>query len=434
MDLFSGQQGEKEAVSKGRAGGSIPLAERMRPDNLDDFLGQEELTGKGKILRVAIEKDEVPSMIFWGPPGTGKTTLARIIAKMTKAIFVQLSATGGSVKEVREVVATAKKSAQFNGRKTILFIDEIHRFNKAQQDVFLPYVEDGTIILIGATTENPSFEVNSALLSRCRVFIFKPLGITEIEKILSRALKDKEKGLGNLNIQIKPETIKFLSGVSNSDARIALNALELAAKFSFKNESGVIVVNNDSIKESLQKTHLLYDRAGEEHYNIISALHKSMRGGDVNAGLYWLERMLESGEDPLYVARRLVRFASEDVGLADPGALTQAVAAYQACHFNGMPECNVNLAQAVAYLARASKSNALYSATLKIQEDIKNLPAYPVPLHIRNAPTKLMKDTGYGKGYKYNPDFEGPVEQSYLPDELKDRKYFLEKKDAGKEE
>ncbi len=433
MDLFSEQRGEKEAVSKGRSGGSVPLAERMRPDNLDDFLGQEELTGKGKILRVAIEKDEVPSMIFWGPPGTGKTTLARIIAKMTKAIFVQLSATGGSVKEVREVVATAKKSAEFNGRKTILFIDEIHRFNKAQQDVFLPYVEDGTIILIGATTENPSFEVNSALLSRCRVFIFKALGISEIEKILGRALKDKEKGLGNLNIRIKPETIKFLSSVSNSDARIALNALELAAKFSFKDESGVIEVNNDSIKESLQKTHLLYDRAGEEHYNIISALHKSMRGSDVDAGLYWLERMLESGEDPLYVARRLVRFASEDIGLADPDAFTQAVAAYQACHFNGMPECNVNLAQAVAYLARAPKSNALYSATLKIQEDIKNLPAYPVPLHIRNAPTKLMKDAGYGKGYKYNPDFEGPVEQNYLPDELKDRKYFVDNKDKKEE-
>lgn len=432
MNLFGEQQEEEKGLLMDNSNNSIPLAEWIRPDNFDDFLGQEDIIGKGKILRVAIEKDEVPSMIFWGPPGTGKTTLARIIAKMTKATFVQLSATGGSVKEVREVIRTAQKSAEFNRRKTILFIDEIHRFNKAQQDAFLPYVEDGTIILIGATTENPSFEVNSALLSRCRVFVFKTLGTIDIEKILDRALKNREKGLGNLNIQILPETVKFLASISNNDARIALNLLELAVKSSPKNENGVIEINNDAVKESLQKTHLLYDRVGEEHYNIISALHKSMRGSDIDAGLYWLGRMLESGEDPLYVARRLIRFASEDVGLADPNALTQAVAAYQACHFNGMPECNVNLAQAVVYLARAPKSNALYGAYSKIQEDIKNLPAYPTPLHIRNAPTKLIKDAGYGKGYKYNPDFEGPVDQSYLPDELKDRKYFVEKDNNGK--
>ncbi len=457
--------GETKQVKKGNPKGFIPLAERMRPENFDEFLGQGEIVGEGKILRVAIEKDEVPSMIFWGPPGTGKTTLARIIANMTKSTFIQLSATSGSVKEVREVVKNAKKAREFNGQKTILFVDEIHRFNKAQQDAFLPYVEDGTIILIGATTENPSFEVISALLSRCRVFVFKALSIPEIEQILDRALKDKIKGLGNIKINIAPETIKFLAGMSGNDARTALNALELAVKFGAPqirvrkisnllggaesaeaeeitqssidsqarpsakvDKADIIEISIDAVKESLQKTHLLYDRAGEEHYNIISALHKSMRGSDVDAALYWLGRMLESGEDPLYVARRLVRFASEDIGLADPGALTQAVAAYQACHFLGMPECNVNLAQAVAYMARAHKSNALYTAYQRVQDDIKNLPAYPVPLHIRNAPTELMKDIGYGKDYKYNPNFSGPVEQDYLPEELKGKKYFREKR------
>ncbi|MDP3057571.1 MAG: replication-associated recombination protein A [bacterium] len=424
MNLF----GEEKQQKKNNPKGFVPLAERMRPENFDDFLGQGEIVGEGKILRLAIEKDEVPSMIFWGPPGTGKTTLARIIAKMTKATFIQLSATSGSVKDIREVVKNAQKSAEFNGRKTILFVDEIHRFNKAQQDAFLPYVENGTIILIGATTENPSFEVNSALLSRCRVFVFKTLSIPEIEQILDHALKNKAKGLGNIKINIATETIKFLAGMSGNDARTALNALELAVKFSPKGKSGAIEISIDAVKESLQKTHLLYDRAGEEHYNIISALHKSMRGSDVDAALYWLGRMLESGEDPLFVARRLVRFASEDIGLADPGALTQAVAAYQASHFNGMPECNVNLAQAVAYLTRAPKSNALYAAYQNVQKDIKNLPAYPVPLHMRNAPTDLMKNIGYGKDYKYNPNFEGPVEQDYLPKELKGRKYFVEKK------
>lgn len=428
LNLFGEDRQEKNPLGKSNPKGFVPLSERMRPEKLDDFLGQGEIAGEGKILRRVIEKDEVPSMIFWGPPGTGKTTLARIIARMTKATFVQLSATGGSVKEVREVVKNAEKSREFNGQKTILFVDEIHRFNKAQQDAFLPYVENGTIILIGATTENPSFEVNSALLSRCRVFVFKALSIPEIEQILNRALKDKEKGLGNLNIQIAPETIKFLADMSGNDARTALNALELAAKFSPKSKDGAIEINAAAVKESLQKTHLLYDRAGEEHYNIISALHKSMRGSDVDAALYWLGRMLESGEDPLYIARRLVRFASEDVGLADPNALTQAVAAYQACHFNGMPECNVNLAQAVAYLARAPKSNALYTAYQRVQKDIKDLPAYPVPLHIRNAPTELMKDIGYGKDYKYNPNFAGSMEQDYLPKELKNKKYYWEKK------
>ncbi|MFH1049219.1 MAG: replication-associated recombination protein A, partial [Patescibacteria group bacterium] len=372
MNLFGETKQEKKQPFKNNLKGFIPLAERMRPENFDDFLGQEEIVGEGKILRLAIEKDGAPSMIFWGPPGTGKTTLARIIAKMTKSAFIQLSATSGSVKDIREVVRNAEKSREFNGQKTILFVDEIHRFNKAQQDAFLPYVENGAIILIGATTENPSFEVNSALLSRCRVFIFKALRIPEIERILRRALGDKEKGLGNIKIKIAPQTIKFLAGMSGNDARTALNALELAAKFSPKDKNGAMEISGDAIKESLQKTHLLYDRDGEEHYNIISALHKSMRGSDVNAALYWLGRMLEAGEDPLFVARRLARFASEDIGLADPNALAQAVAAYQACHFIGMPECNVNLAQVVAYLARAPKSNELYAAYQRVQEDIKN--------------------------------------------------------------
>lgn len=419
-NLFGETKQDKKNISKE----FVPLAERMRPENFREFIGQGDIVGEGKILRLAIQKDEVPSMIFWGPSGTGKTTLARIIAKMTKMNFIQLSATSGSVKEVREIFKSAEKSREFNGRKTILFVDEIHRFNKIQQDAFLPYVENGTIILIGATTENPSFEVNSALLSRCRVFVFKILDIPDIEEILKRALVDKVKGLGNLKIKIAPEVINFLAGMSGNDARIALNALELSAKFSLKNKDGVIEINGKAVKESLQKTHLLYDRAGEEHYNIISALHKSMRGSDVNAALYWLGRMLESGEDPLFVARRLVRFASEDIGLADPGALVQAVAAYQASHFIGMPECNVVLAQAVAYMARAPKSNALYAAYQKVQKDIKNFPAYPVPLHIRNAPTDLMKDLGYGKDYKYNPNFTEPVEQDYLPKELKGRKYL----------
>ncbi|MBU3924322.1 replication-associated recombination protein A [Patescibacteria group bacterium] len=432
MNLFGETKQEKKQPFKNNLKGFIPLAERMRPENFDDFLGQEEIVGEGKILRLAIEKDGAPSMIFWGPPGTGKTTLARIIAKMTKSAFIQLSATSGSVKDIREVVRNAEKSREFNGQKTILFVDEIHRFNKAQQDAFLPYVENGAIILIGATTENPSFEVNSALLSRCRVFIFKALRIPEIERILRRALGDKEKGLGNIKIKIAPQTIKFLAGMSGNDARTALNALELAAKFSPKDKNGAMEISGDAIKESLQKTHLLYDRDGEEHYNIISALHKSMRGSDVNAALYWLGRMLEAGEDPLFVARRLARFASEDIGLADPNALAQAVAAYQACHFIGMPECNVNLAQVVAYLARAPKSNELYAAYQRVQEDIKNLPAYPVPLHIRNAPTDLMKNIGYGKDYKYNPNFTEPVEQDYLPAELKNRKYFWGKMDEGK--
>ncbi|HOB89777.1 MAG TPA: replication-associated recombination protein A [Candidatus Colwellbacteria bacterium] len=400
----------------------------MRPETLEDFVGQDEIIGVGKMLRKAIEVDEIPSMIFWGPPGCGKTTLARIIAKMTKARFVQFSAASGSVKEIREIVAGAKELLRNKNQKTILFVDEIHRFNKAQQDAFLPHVESGVIILIGATTENPSFEVNSALLSRSRVFVLKALEPEDIEVILKKALSDKERGFGNLKINISEDSIKFLASVADGDARTALNALELAVK-SVKPAIGKkglkpIKIDDVSIREALQKTHLLYDKKGEEHYNLISALHKSMRGSDPDATLYWLGRMLEAGEDPLFVARRLIRFASEDIGLANPNAMLLAVAAYEAAHFIGMPECNLSLAEAAVYMAKSKKSNELYLAYGKVQRDIEEMPNEGVPLHLRNAPTKLMKDIGYGKGYKYNPKYKEPVEQDYLPERLKKRKYL----------
>lgn len=405
---------------------TIPLAERMRPETLADFVGQEHLVGKGKVLRKVIEQDALPSMIFWGPPGTGKTTLARVIAHETKSIFMQLSATSAGKKDIQEIARKAELIRVSQNKNTILFIDEIHRFNKAQQDVLLPLVEQGLVVLIGATTENPSFEVNSALLSRARVFVLHALEAEDIRLLLGRALKDKERGLGGKKVEISPETLDFLSHMVNGDARSALNALELAVLA--EGTAKKININTEEIKESLQRTHLLYDKKGEEHYNIISALHKSMRGSDPNAALYWMGRMLEGGEDPLYIARRLIRFASEDIGLANSLALPQAVAAYQACHFIGMPECEVNLAQAVVYMAMSKKSNSLYSAYAEVKKDIQNAPADPVPLHIRNAPTKLMKNLGYGKGYKYTPDYEDPKEaqQDYLPDRLKHRKYLPE--------
>jgi len=422
MDLF------EASLAKNLKVGS-PLADRMRPQTLEEYEGQIAAVGDQGFLKAALNKDQLPSMIFWGPPGVGKTTLGQIIANMTKSRYMPFSAVSGTVKDVRDLIKDAETRRKFYAEKTILFVDEIHRFNKAQQDAFLPAVERGIITLIGATTENPSFEVNAALLSRCRVVILQKLDVPAIEKILRRALTNKERGLGKEGLEIDDETITALAMIANGDARSALNTLEIAAHIAPHSTDGSPTrpnITQDLLKQALQRTHLLYDRNGEEHYNIISALHKSMRGHDANAALYWLGRMLEAGEEPLYVARRLVRFASEDIGLADPQALVQAVTAYQACHMIGMPECNVILAQCVAYLAKAPKSNALYEAYGAVQQDIRDLPNEPVPLHIRNAPTKLMKNLGYGKGYKYTPAFENPedAEQDYLPDRLKDRKYL----------
>ncbi len=395
---------------------SNPLADRMRPETLKEFLGQEEIIGNEKLLRRAIELDQLPSMIFWGPPGSGKTTLAYIIAKTTKSDFKKISAVDTGLKELRNIVEIAKQNERL-GKKTILFIDEIHRWNKKQQDALLPDVENGRIILIGATTENPSFEVVGALLSRCRVFVLKQLTKEHLIKIINQAIKDKEKGLGYLKLKIDKKVVDLLAHMSNGDARTALNVLEYASSLS-KN------ITSDIIKEAFQKSHLLYDKNGEEHYNIISALHKSMRGSDANAALYWLCRMLEGGEDPLYIARRIIRFASEDIGLANSLALNQSVDAYNACHYIGMPECGVILAQAVVYMAKCKKSNELYTAYEKAMQDVREFGNLPVPLHIRNAPTKLMKDLNYGKGYKYSPDFNYQERQEYLPDKLKNKKYL----------
>ncbi len=413
-DLFEQNIGYKGA----------PLADRLRPGELADFVGQDEVISEGKLLRQLIEKDEVPSLVLWGPPGCGKTTLARIIAQITGAEFIALPAVTSGVAELRAVIKKAQDRRKFNNKKTILFIDEVHRWNKAQQDALLPHVETGTVTLIGATTENPSFEVNSALLSRCRVFVFGQLDESAILKILNRALKDKERGLGLLKIKVDKKTLEFLAKASDGDARNALNALELASKIAKPNKGGQLEIDKNLAKESLQKSHLLYDKKGDEHYNIISALHKSLRGSNADAALYWLARMIEGGEDPLYVARRLVRFASEDVGLANSQALTQAVAGYQACHFIGLPECNVILAQVVVYLAKCKKSNELYEAYLAVQKDVKETMNEPVPIHLRNSPTKLMKDLGFGKDYKYSPDFNYEEIQDYLPKKLKGKKYL----------
>ncbi len=411
-----------DSALEGRLRAEAPLAERLRPSALADFVGQESVVGTGKPLRVLIDRGEVPSLILWGPPGSGKTTLARLIAGLTKSTFVQISGVQAGLEDLRRVISQANERRKLSSIRTILFIDEIHRWSKAQQDALLPHVERGLLTLIGATTENPSFEVISALLSRCRVVQLAPLPPAAIRTILERALADTTVGLGQVKVVGAEAVLDHLCTLANGDARVALNTLELAVKASAKD--GVATITDELIKQSLQRTHLMYDKGGEEHYNIISALHKSMRGGDADAALYWLGRMLEAGEDPLYVARRLVRFASEDIGLADPQALVQAVAAFQAAHQIGMPECNVILAQAVAYLARAPKSNALYTAYMAVQEDVQKTINEGVPLHLRNAPTKLMKDLKYGQGYKYNPDFEAPVEQDYLPKSLKGRKYL----------
>ena len=398
-----------------KGGMKIPLADRMRPKTLGDFVGQKKLLGEDKILRKAIKTDNVPSMILWGPPGSGKTTLASIIAKITKGEFIKLSATTSGVKDLRSEIAKAEE-LKIKNIKTILFIDEIHRFNKSQQDTLLSFIENGTIILIGATTENPSFEVNNALLSRCRVFVLEKLKPAHIVEILKKAFGDKSVGFGKSKVEINEKDLKFLAEMSDGDARVALNALEFASDISKK-------IDKKIIEDALQKS-LAYDKNGEEHYNIISALHKSMRGGDADAALYYLARMLEGGENPLYVARRLIRFASEDIGIANSLALDQAVAAHQACHYIGMPECGVNLAQAVVYMAKSKKSNELYKAYGKAVGDVKKFGNLPVPLHIRNAPTKLMKELDYGKGYKYSPDFKYKEKQEYFPDKLKKRKYL----------
>lgn len=405
---------------------SAPLADRVRPTNLDDFVGQEKVVGKGKPLRTAIEKDQLQSIILWGPPGSGKTTLAMIIAQMTKSYFVQFSAVTSGIPDLKKMMKEIHQRWTFHQQRTILFVDEIHRFNKTQQNAFLPYVEDGTIILIGATTENPSFEVISPLLSRSRVYILESLSEEDLYHIIQRALKDKDNGLGNLSIEIDDDAIRYIIELSYGDARIALNILEFAVTVNPDHSGGIIKVDRKQVQEIVQKTFLRYDKSGEEHYNIISALHKSMRDSDPDAALYWVIRMIEAGEHPLYIARRLIRFASEDVGNADPSALSIAVSAMQAVHFLGMPEGDLALIQAAVYLANAPKSNALYKGRQIAGQDIKTHGPLPVPLVIRNAPTRLMKDLEYGKDYQYAHDYlDALVQQQHLPDQLKNRKYYF---------
>lgn len=411
-----------EQISFFNKGSMAPLADRLRPKEFSEFMGQEHILGEGCLLRRLIENDNLTSMIFWGPPGVGKTTLASIIATKTHSEFINFSAVTSGIKEIKEVMAKADEVKKM-GMKTVLFVDEIHRFNKAQQDAFLPFVERGSIILIGATTENPSFEINAALISRCKVFVLKELKTENVAKLLKQAIISK-KGFGDLNIEISDDLINIIALFSNGDARTALNTLEIAVN------NGQItrektVVTRDIVEQCVGEKFLLYDKNGEEHYNLISALHKSMRNSDPDAAIYWLVRMLESGEDPLYIGRRIVRFASEDIGLADPNALSIAVATYQACHFLGMPECNVNLMEAVTYLSLAPKSNAMEIGYFKAKEDVLKTFSEPVPLHIRNAPTNLMSELGYNKGYQYAHNYEDKItKMKCLPKSLDGNHYY----------
>ena len=444
MSLFQAIPGGNQPDDRGR-----PLADRMRPRTLDEFVGQEHLIARGKPLRAQIERDDIGSLIFWGPPGIGKTTLAKIIAKMTRADFIEFSAVLSGIKEIKQVMADAERGRQY-GTRTIVFVDEIHRFNKAQQDAFLPHVEKGNIRLIGATTENPSFEIISALLSRSRVYVLKPLTEEQIVVLLRRALEDGERGLGAMNLLASDYVLRQIAAYSSGDARSAYNVLEVAAALAADKTraagketqtpvaphsaekaappadvSGAHEITTEIVQDALQKRVLLYDKAGEEHYNLISALHKSVRNSDPDASLYWLARMLEAGEDPLYIARRIVRMAVEDIGLADPNALSLCMAARDAVDFIGMPEGNLALAQAAVYLALAPKSNALYTAYSDVQQGVERTAAEPVPLHLRNAPTGLMKNLGYGEGYQYAHDMESKVaDMQCLPDNLKDRRYY----------
>ena len=400
-----------------------PLAERLRPRTIDEVVGQQHLLGKGKILRTLIESDKVCSMIFWGPPGVGKTTIAQVIASSTKSTFINFSAVTSGIKEIKSVMEQAEKNRAY-GERTILFVDEIHRFNKAQQDAFLPYVEKGSIILIGATTENPSFEVNGALLSRCKVFVLQPLSADDISVLIKRAIFD-ERGFGKLHVDIPDNCIDMIANFANGDARNALSTLEMSI-LNGESNAEKIIVSPEIVEQCTSKKSLLYDKNGEEHYNLISALHKSMRNSDPDAAVYWLARMLEAGEDPLYIARRIIRFASEDIGIADPKALDVAVSAYQASHFIGVPECSANLSEAVIYMSMAPKSNSCYVAYERAKDDALKMLAEPVPLVIRNAPTKLMKELDYGKGYEYAHDTDDKItSMQCLPDSLVEREYYI---------
>jgi putative ATPase len=430
LDLFGDDDARGRREPPARRGSEpavpaiAPLADRMRPRTLDEVVGQEHLVGVGRVLRRALESGELHSMILWGPPGSGKTTLASLMARVTGARFVAFSAVLSGVKEIREVVAQAQAERARGGARTILFVDEIHRFNRAQQDAFLPHVEGGTIVLVGATTENPSFEVNSALLSRCRVYVLEGLAEPDVVQLLRRALEDRERGLGATGAEATDDALALIARLANGDARSALNMLDVAVTLAPR-ENGAPRLTDSAIREAAQKKTLLYDKSGEEHYNIISALHKSLRDSDPDASLYWLARMLDAGEDPLYVARRLVRFASEDVGNADPGALALTLAAKDAYHFLGTPEGELALAQATVYLAMAPKSNAVYTAFDAARDDVRERPAEPVPLHIRNAPTGLMTNLGYGRGYQYAHDApDARVDQDHLPEALRGRQYY----------